>query len=543
MKDLTFLVITFLRDEYLFDCIKSLRETYGYDCKIVVGENGYKTEEKRKFLREYKANYYKLPFDSGVGQGRNLLVKKIKTKYLCVGDDDFRYDEEAKVDKMLDIIKGNEQFDLVGGRIREGGKVRNYQGDIKIGENNFIYTRIDDKEITNVYKYNLKGRGQKTIKCDITFNFFVARTEMCRDLKWDKEIKVRYEHSDWFISLEKAGKNIQFYPNAIVIHKPLDIVVGNKREYWQYRNRREDDSYFIEKHNVDWIIDFTGRKTICNTEDKKEPDMDFIITTFLRKESLKRLLLSIMKFYPFAKISIADQGRKFIVKEYKELWSELYDKGLMVKPTAYNLEFDSGLSKSRNFLVKNTSSKYVLLLDDDFVFTENTDVSKFRKVLESDKEIGVVGGLVLEEDGQEIHYEHKWEKKGTDLWHIRDGNKWKRARGVKYKETESVLNFALFRRELFQDIDWDNEIKISGEHTDFLLRLKDTKWKVAYTPDVSIKTVRSDNSREYKELRHRDEYLKKVFKKHNLKRIIYLNKRVYDIQEDKIIKYRTNENR
>ena len=52
MKDLTFLVITFLRDEYLFDCIKSLRETYGYDCKIVVGENGYKTEEKRKFLGE-----------------------------------------------------------------------------------------------------------------------------------------------------------------------------------------------------------------------------------------------------------------------------------------------------------------------------------------------------------------------------------------------------------------------------------------------------------------------------------------------------------
>ena len=252
-------------------------------------------------------------------------------------------------------------------------------------------------------------------------------------------------------------------------------------------------------------------------------DVDFCVTYFLRRNGLTRLLESINKYYPRADITIANQGDE-----------ELDFEGC----TIFKLPFDYGLSASRNYLVKNTEKPYMLILEDDFVFNDYTDIKLMKELLEMDKDVGVVGGRV-KENGQDINFEQYFYKNGRTLEHVNDGNCYYKYRNITYKETGSVLNFALFKREVFNDLMWDDRLKLA-DHTDFYLRMKDTKWKVLHTPNVIIDTKKDVNTPEYKELKRREDFKKIMFDKHDIDKIVYLNgyEMKYDREKDKIIKGR-----
>ena len=140
-NDLTAIIVSFFRYEYLEKCLESLRKTYP-DINIIVGNKGNPDNNKKMLCKLHKAKYYKLPFDCGVCVGRNELVKKVKTKYVLIGDDDFFYNENAKVDLLLDCCKKTD-YDLIGGRVNEYGEVKNYQGFIHKTENSLIYEKLN----------------------------------------------------------------------------------------------------------------------------------------------------------------------------------------------------------------------------------------------------------------------------------------------------------------------------------------------------------------------------------------------------------------
>ena len=250
-------------------------------------------------------------------------------------------------------------------------------------------------------------------------------------------------------------------------------------------------------------------------------NVDFCITHFLRVERLQELLQSIKFYYPEANITVACQGA---IPEIPEI------EGC----TAILTPFDSGLSYNRNILVKNTERPFFLLLEDDFVFTEKTLLEPFLNVLGQDKDIGVVGGLVLE-NGYPVRFEHLLEldEKERVLYHRPDGNKWQFTGDTRFKYTDSCINFALFRRELFQDCLWDPGQKLA-EHNDFYLRLKDTKWKVASTEDTELYTNKHDGT-EYKAFKRRPEFRMRLLRKHNLKKIVYQNGYTMTMKNDKLL--------
>ncbi len=530
MKDLTALVVTMMRDEYLFKCISSLREVYP-DINIVVGDNGYPSKEKKIFCEEHGAKYFELPFDCGICVGRNMLVDRIKTIYTMVGDDDFFYTPGAKVNKMLEFMRERPEFDLIGGRIEEGGSVRNYQGFIDFYPGHFIYRSLE------LDKFKTADCGLQYKACELTFNFFVAKTEMLKAVRWDEQIKVAYEHSTFFIDAKKAGKKVAFTPDAIVVHKP-PITKAITKEYHDYRNRKSDKERFFSKYNLAYVVDMRGRRDSFGREFLKQ--VDFLITTFKRRECLERLLFSIAKYYPEANIYVGDQGKIFDAAYYKNLWQRLFEAGLFQKPVAYNLPFDSGLSYGRNFLVKQSPNIFKLILEDDFIFTEKTQIDKMIKLIEISPEIGAVGGLVRQ-DGIDIHFEHRLVREGQILRHKGDGDDWQEVTGIRFKETGCVMNFTLFRKEVLADVKWDEAIKIQGEHTDFYLRLKETPWRVLYTEDVLVEHEHVQDS-EYREFRRRDDFLKLFFKKHKLTWMIYLNGYAleYNPEKDLIIRHQRN---
>ena len=112
-------------------------------------------------------------------------------------------------------------------------------------------------------------------------------------------------------------------------------------------------------------------------------DVTFGITSFDRPAELLNLIRSIRQRYPLVPINVADNGRR--------------RPPLPDSVRRINLPFDCGLSHARNALIDHLSTKYLLLLEDDFLFSEETSIEPLVEVLETDPEVGVVGGAIRKE--------------------------------------------------------------------------------------------------------------------------------------------------
>ncbi len=247
--------------------------------------------------------------------------------------------------------------------------------------------------------------------------------------------------------------------------------------------------------------------------------VDFCITTFKRPQAVAQLLRSIAPRYPDAAIYVADQGEVLDGEFYGGLCSELSDAGLVTPPDVRLLPFDCGLSAARNHLVTTTPREYKLILDDDFSFTDETQIEGFVALLEAHPEAGIVGGNVkLEGEPQLFDFRIDREDR-TTFRRVVDDSPYSVQDGVRYRETDCVVNFALMRRELFDHVLWDPELKV-GEHGDFFFRVLDAPYSVLHTPDVVVDHLDPIEDPDYARYRgRRMDYLAKAMAKHGLTRV------------------------
>ncbi|XP_060794463.1 beta-1,4 N-acetylgalactosaminyltransferase 1a isoform X2 [Neoarius graeffei] len=151
------------------------------------------------------------------------------------------------------------------------------------------------------------------------------------------------------------------------------------------------------------------------TGPKGEYNISSLVTiatkTFLRYDKLQDLIDSIRKFYPTVTIVIADDSEhpKPVTGPYVE---------------HYTMPFKKGWFAGRNLAVSQVTTKYVLWVDDDFIFTSNTRLEKMVDVLERTS-LDLVGGAVREVTGYTANYRHiiSTEKGGEDgdCLHMRRG--------------------------------------------------------------------------------------------------------------------------
>lgn len=254
-----------------------------------------------------------------------------------------------------------------------------------------------------------------------------------------------------------------------------------------------------------------------------DQEVDFLITSIDRPEKLDNLLRSIKEQNYTNKIYIGLQSD-----------DELNLDGLNAE--VVKLPYDCGLSYARNQLVALSSAPFVLILEDDFVFTSKTEPELFLRVLKQHKKVGVIGGRVLDR-GIPVPFEFNIKLENNEFKQVDDGDKYITLDGVTYKPTDCVMNFALMSRQMLEQIKWDNDLKLR-EHHDFYIKIKKSSWSVLFTPDVQIEHDKRRDSPEYNALKTRDEYLVKMMEKNNLKKIRYLRGQVRELKDGKIIKYR-----
>lgn len=244
--------------------------------------------------------------------------------------------------------------------------------------------------------------------------------------------------------------------------------------------------------------------------------VDFCITTFKRPAAVARLLRSIAPRYPDAAIYVADQAVD--EKLYDDLRGELAAAGLVTSPEVRRLPFDCGVSIARNHLVTTTPREYKLILDDDYVFTDATRIEKFLTLLEAHPEAGVVGGDATR-DGEAVRFDFRIDRREATFRPVFEDSPYLVHDGIRYRETDCVVQFALLRRELFDHVLWDPELKI-GEHGDFFFRVLDAPYSVLYTPDVVIDHPESRDDSGYARYRARDaDFRARAMAKHGLTRI------------------------
>lgn len=523
----TAIIKTFLRDEYFFECVRSLREAYP-KIKIVVADDGYCDARKKAFVEEYCDDYVRMPFDVGLPAGRNLLVEKYaKTPYVLIGDDDFLYTKDTNLEALYDLM---DVCDLAGGRVKEKGKLRNYQGFIEFQGDHLNYTKLTDKDPADMPQefWDKTKTGTRYKHCDLTFNFAIMKREIFKKALWDENIYVAYEHSDFFISVKNAGFKTAFTPDACVIHKPEHVQIKNIAEYKTYRSRKSDKKYFFNKWKIKTASDMNNNPDVAPLDDGTEvmiksavepQNIAYCITTFERFDKLKELLFSIAKHQPRAKVYIADDSKKFYVDDYKKLWVDLAQAGLHVKPKAFNVKYDAGLSFKRNFLYENTTEPFLLFLEDDFVFTEDTDIEKLLRLNSAIVDAGIVGGGVKNKAGELMQFHGHIEKKGDAIIISKQKDDYQTILDTRAMKTDIIPNFLLVKRAALDSVQWDPEIKIHGEHSDFFLRFKDTTWGVWYVPDITV-AHHHDKTDGYEEMRRRTEFFALMLRKHRVKKLI-----------------------
>ncbi len=214
----------------------------------------------------------------------------------------------------------------------------------------------------------------------------------------------------------------------------------------------------------------------------------FGITTFDRPVALRKLVDSIVRKYPGAIIRVADNGEKRAKLSAPNL-------------TRAVLPFDSGASACRNWLMETSTTPYVFLLDDDFVFQAGTCVKPMLDVMESQPSIGVVGGKIHENKRQAAS--DAFDLRGSKLVPVKSSMV-KTAKGTRYQMCDYVRMFAVMRREIAETTRWDESLKIGGEHLMVFYELKQKGlWRVAWTPDSALHHSRIKGDAKYQQFRGR----------------------------------------
>ncbi len=231
-------------------------------------------------------------------------------------------------------------------------------------------------------------------------------------------------------------------------------------------------------------------------------DTAVIITPMLREKMLEKCLRSIREFYPKIRIFVSSSG--YESEKLNLLCNEL-------DCTLVKVPFDSGVCRARNEAMDRLPEdvKYVLILEDDIIFNSKSNIERLREILEKRETIGIVGCRIERENGDLQEYEGNLTLDKDNVYVRKVAKKqWKLIGESRYIQCDIVINVFMMRKEVWNDIRWDENYHTTPEHTDFFLMVKqNTNWKVAYTDSVTLEHHRSRDSQYYGYRSRLDGYL------------------------------------
>ena len=237
---------TFMREATFFKTLNAVKENFPFPYKLYVADDGDISESKDKAYNELRQAGHEviiLPFNSGLSRGRNEIARRVKEQHVLMMDDDMELESGEPVKMMRDVLESDENIGLVAGVLELRNKDpyggNGYSQGLRLEVSHGQLIRWP--ESNPVHKVN----GWSYRIADQVVNFFLARAEMFKDIQWDDNIKVEWEHMDFFLRLKDTKWKAAVCLDAKAVH--LHSI--HDPEYNMYR-RSADTKYFCEKYNI-----------------------------------------------------------------------------------------------------------------------------------------------------------------------------------------------------------------------------------------------------------------------------------------------------
>lgn len=247
--NISILIKTFQRPRSLNRTIKSIRRFYPNLAILVADDSREPTP-----VEDRSVQVYRLPFDSGISRGRNLLLSKTETDLIFLMDDDVCFTRKTNLSKMREILEKYD-FDILGCLFYERSMRKKELFRCKLVDFNGNLVLED-----GVLKY-LKEYHEKTeeyISCDLILNIFLAKTESIKAIGgWDEALKIG-EHAEFFIRAKSAGLKVGYTPLAEVRHSPIKQERFSE-DYKPFRTRLpEFRKIWLAKHGIQKVVKRDG---------------------------------------------------------------------------------------------------------------------------------------------------------------------------------------------------------------------------------------------------------------------------------------------
>ena len=223
-----------------------------------------------------------------------------------------------------------------------------------------------------------------------------------------------------------------------------------------------------------------------------EPEsVTFVVKTFNRPDRCGVTVGGIRHHWDGCRVVLVDDGDPLAPDWLRSMADEYIP-----------LPFDTGLSEGRNVGVRAATTPFVFIVDDDMHVSPRLALPVLVEGMQYFDIISAYGGPVT------MH------RRGTVLA-LRPGD-----RGVvaeHYREADFVGQAMLCKREAMLSVPYDPEIKICGEHLDFMIRAMEQGVRIGWTPRCRCQSQRrTGKTEEYNRFRHRTKYHLATMRKHGL---------------------------
>lgn len=226
LRDVSILVKTFLRDEYLFHTIESIWCSLP-ECQMVVIDDGDQDDFKTDVYEIARTKSHKvtvLPFDSGFGTKSNVGIREADRSLILIGSDDFDFslpEVREGIEKLVDVMDTDPTVGIAAGRVNN----QPYEMNFKIRGG-----RVEEHRLVLP-----RGWMKPYYDCDLTVNYYLIRKSVFnnKDVWWEEDVKIGGgEHAAQFLKMKCAGVRTVWVPGVNINEqspKPIDPRYGEFR--------------------------------------------------------------------------------------------------------------------------------------------------------------------------------------------------------------------------------------------------------------------------------------------------------------------------
>lgn len=230
LSDVSILIKTLERPQQLIHLLYSIQK-YKFKGPIIIADDS-KFPYKDRILSLFphlNITYINLPFDTGTAEGRNIMLEQTQTDFFVLCDDDFIFEPRTRIPLMRKMLLEN-HLDILGGVFRQYN-LKSRKERLKFNISKWFLKFNILIPSTSIFEYHagfdIAGNVCRMRKisykepftlCDLTHNFFIARTDKIKSFQgWNPTLKGG-EHQNFFIRAKLNGLKVATTRQCGVVH-------------------------------------------------------------------------------------------------------------------------------------------------------------------------------------------------------------------------------------------------------------------------------------------------------------------------------------